>query len=184
MKTLLHLSLLLFLTGCNLIDERKKVELINTDFEFGRINVKKIKMIEGNIEGAQFYKPFSISLSEGYFPNNSDFDFAQPILFDRDTLNLNTSVSYFYTKNDSVVRLIEYSWNQDSDRKFFIDSLYSFNRRHISDILKDNGKEVLKDEGNWWQKKTIWENDSIYVFSFIFGYNKGQRTRVIIRQKN
>ena len=183
MKQIISILILLLFISCKKEVETSDIELKNTHFELSKINFLDIKKIEKFNNGTEVEKSYGISLSESYFPEIDKYEFEQPIIYVRDTLNLSTSVSYFFTKKDSIIRLIEYSWNQDLKKVSFIDSLYKLNKKLISKSLKNYGTESYEEVDYWWQKKNRWDNDSIHVFSFIFGVKEGQRTRVIVRYK-
>lgn len=180
---LIFLALVVF--SCKGIEnpKLKDVNIGKTKFEFSRVKFSDIEKIEKENNGTEFTKPFKISLSKEYFPEIGKFDFAQPKIYVRDTLDMVTTVSYFFSKKDSIVHLIEYSWDKDRKKKTFIDNLYKFNKTQISKSLKDNGIEKSQKVDYWWQKIIRWDNDSTHVYSFIFGIDDGQRTRVIIRYK-
>ncbi|MCS3532015.1 hypothetical protein [Chryseobacterium sp. JUb7] len=162
--------------------EKKNVEIKSTEFIYDHTELSDIKKIENKNNGIQYAKPYRISLSKNYFPDIEHYDFDQPLIYRKDTGNLNTQTSYFFTKKDSTLRLIEYSWSQNRKQQLFIDNLYSFNKNKISKVL-GKGIETFEKKENWWQRTVRWDNDSIHVFSFIFGVDEGQRTRVIIRYK-
>jgi len=104
--------------------EKKNVKIKSTEFIYGPIQLADIKKIEDKNNSIQYTKPYRISLSEDYFPGIEHYDFDQPLIYRMDTGNLNTQASYFFTKKDSTVRLIEYSWSQNRKQQLFIDSLY------------------------------------------------------------
>lgn len=185
MKQIYFIILVLFVFSCKRIESPKlnNINIGKTKFEFSRVQFSDIEKIEKENNGTEFTKPFSVSLSKEYFPEIDKYEFAQPKIYVRDTLNMSTTVSYFFTKKDSIVRLIEYSWDKDRKEKAFIDKLYKFNKTQISKSLKDNGIEKSQKIDYWWQKIIRWDNDSTHIYSFIFGIEDGQRTRVIVRYK-
>ncbi|MCT2564737.1 hypothetical protein [Chryseobacterium herbae] len=184
MKIFIHLFVLLSILNCKPENNFENVKIQNTAIEFKQIKLSDIRKIEKKNNGIEYTKPFNIGLSKEYFPDIEKYEFAQPIIFRRDTANLDTQVSYFFTKNDSILRLIEYSWNQDKKKVTFIDNLYNFNKGYISKKLSRKGEETNEKTDDWWQKIVRWDNDSTHIYSFIFGVNEGQRTRIIVRFKN
>jgi hypothetical protein len=163
------------------------VKIYETNFMTNKIKTSEIPKIEKKISGIKYTKPINNYLSKDYFPDLDKYDFAQPIIYQRDTLNLNTEISYYFTKNDSIVRLIEYSWNTNweiKNQKPFIDDLYSLNNSFIAKKMKQNSKEEFQKFDNGWRKSKNWENQKINIYSFVLGSdNEGYRTRVIVRQK-
>ena len=183
MKNKVFLLLILILISCKVKPKLDNVNINKTKFELNKIKISDIEKIEIENKGIEIFKSYNISLSKEYFPEIENYKFDQPKIYVRDTLNMETTVSYFFTKKDSVVRLIEYSWNQNRKKKLFIDNLYKFNKINISKKIHQNGNEISQKIDGYWQKEIKWDNDSIHIFSFIFGIEKGQRTRVIVRYK-
>lgn len=184
MKLIFQIFILLSVVGCKPKKSLEKVSIRNTEIELNQVKYSDIKKIESENNGIEYKKPFKISLSKEYFPEIDKYEFAQPRIFRRDTANLDTQISYFFTKNDSIVRLIEYSWNQGEKKIPFIAELYNFNKNKISEFLSQEGNEKSEKIDYWWQKIVRWDNDSTHVYSFIFGIEEGQRTRIIVRFKN
>ena len=182
------LSLILtfvLICGCNKNEQFQKEYLIpQTNFNFEKISAQKIIQIENENHGIQMRKPYKVTLSKSYFPDIENYEFEQPKVFWRDSANIKNIVSYFFTKKDSRVRVIEYSWNKPKDNDSIISKIYENNIKIISNKLRQKGKITNESKNSWKQQIITWENDSIYVWSFIFGYDLPQRTRVIIRQKN
>ena len=161
------------------------VKIYETNITLKKIKVSDIEKIEKKNSGIKYTKPINNYLSEDYFPDLDKYEFAQPIIYQRDTLNLNTEISYYFTKNDSIVRLIEYSWNTNGkNQKPFIDDLYSLNNSFITNTMKYNSKEEHHNFDYDWRKSKNWETTNTNIYSFVLGLNnEGYTTRVIVRQK-
>jgi len=183
MKIYIQLFVLLFVLNCKPKDNLEDVRILSTEIIFSEPKFSEIQKIENKNKGIKYTKSYNIGLSKDYFPEIDKYEFAQPIIYRRDTTNLDTEISYFFTKNDSIIRLIEYSWNQDEKKKSFIDDLYEFNKKIISKKLAQSGIEKSEKIDYWWQKIVRWDNDSTHIYSFIFGIEEGQRTRIIVRFK-
>lgn len=185
MKVIIQIFILLVFFNCKQKVTLKKgnVKIKNTDFEFKQPKFSEIQSIEKLNGGIKYARNIDIRLSNSYFPEIEKYEFAQPIIYHRDTANLDTQISYFFTKNDSIVRLIEYSWDQDKKKELFIDSLYQLNKKKISEELAIKGLEKNEKVDYWWQKIVRWDNTSMHIYSFIFGIEEAQRTRVIVRFK-
>lgn len=183
MKIYIQLFALLLILNCKPKDNLENVKIISTEFIFHQPKFSDIQKIENKSNGIEYKKPYNIGLSKEYFPEIDKYEFAQPKIYRRDTANLDTEISYFFTKKDSIVRLIEYSWNQDKKKKFFIDDLYKFNKKRISKKIAQTGIEKSEKIDYWWQRIIRWDNDSTHIYSFIFGLDEGQRTRIIVRFK-
>ena len=185
MKIIIQIFILLLFFNCKQEISLKKqnVKIKNTIFEYKQPNFSDIQSIEKANNGIKYARNIDIRLSNSYFPEIEKYEFAQPIIYHRDTANLDTQISYFFTKNDSIVRLIEYSWHQDKKKNPFMDNLYQFNKKKISEELAMKGLEKNEKVDYWWQKIIRWDNTSMHIYSFIFGVQEGQRTRVIVRFK-
>lgn len=183
MKKIITINLLILITlySCS---NSKAIHSDNSVFQVKRPSLQEVNKIENKINSKEIFKSYSISLSDQYFPGIKNFDFAQPKLFERKKFSPNPVVSYFYTKNDSIVRLIEYSWDNLKNDEL-IKSVYKKNTTLFNDFFKKEGKLITENEPTYWQKQLAWENDEIYVFQFILGNNKigAYRTRLIIRWK-
>ena len=73
------------------------VKIYETNFTLKKIKVSDIEKIEKKNSGIKYTKPINNYLSEDYFPDLDKYEFAQPIIYQRDTLNLNTEISYYFT---------------------------------------------------------------------------------------
>jgi len=183
MKIYIQLFILLFVLNCKPKDNLENVKIHSTEIIFTQPKFSDIQKIENKNNGIEYKKPYNIGLSKEYFPEIDKYEFAQPKIYRRDTANLQTQISYFYTKKDSIVRLIEYSWSRSKKQKPFINRLYEFNKKRISKKLAQDGIEKSDKIDYWWQKIIRWDNDSAHIYSFIFGIKEGQRTRIIVRFK-
>ena len=189
MKTALNRIFVIFLTFSFILNCQNKEQIIReysvnkTKFNFEKITAKNVVEIEGVNKGIQIHKPYIVTLGESYFPELTKYEFEQPLIYWRDTANLKTAVSYFFTKKDSIVRVIEYSWSKPKDNDSIIAKIYQNNVEQISKIFNQKGKIMNESKDYWKQQIISWENDSVYVWSFIFSSELPQRTRVIIRQK-
>lgn len=175
---------LFFILNCKNENRTQREYLLKeTNFNFQKIIAKDINEIENENAGIQMRKPFKVTLSESYFPEIEKYEFEQPIIYWRDSSNIKNTVSYFFTKKDSLVRVIEYAWSKPKDNDSIILKIYEENLKIISKKLNQKGKVKNEHNNNWKQQIISWENDSIYVWSFIFSNKLPRRTRVIIRQK-
>jgi len=184
-RTIPKIFIFVFLFGCKKNETiQRKYFIDNTNFSFAKMSAQNVKNIESQKNGIQMRKPYKIELSESYFPEIKKYEFEQPLIYWRDSANIKNTISYFFTKKDSLVRVIEYSWSKPKDNDSIIAKIYKNNIKIISEKLKQKGKIVNETKDSWKQQIISWENDSIYVWSFIFSQNLPERTRVIIRQKN
>ena len=173
--------LILIITSCT----SKKInhEKLNLTYQLIRPKLKSSISDENKVNSAKKSVEYTISLSKEYFPEVDKYNFAQPIIYKRKNQSLNTEVSYFFTESDSIVRLIEYSWDRKRNSDSISD-LFKYNNKILNKFFRKKGTENYQTYDWGWQKITSWENDSVYVYQFIFGKEKtAKRTRVIVRFK-
>ena len=175
---------LLFFSSCKKNEQiQREYSIKNTKFNFEKLTTQKINKIESENGGIQVRKPYKVTLGESYFPDVKNYEFEQPLIYLRDSANIKNAVSYFSTKKDNKVRVIEYSWSKPKDNDSIIAKIYENNIKIISRKLNQNGKITNETSDSWKQQIVSWENDSIYIWSFIYSEDLPKRTRVIIRQK-
>jgi hypothetical protein len=170
---------IVFLASCN----AKRETTLNHNFYFTRPTLGSIDSIEAGNLGISLFKSYTITVAGDYFPDANTFRLGQPLIYLRDTGTLNTMVSYYFSQPDSLLRLIEYSWNASSGESNKLERLYSYNKEWISRLLKQPGNETLEKHDTWSQKTIIWQTDSVYVKQFMVIQGSPSRTRVLISWK-
>ncbi len=176
MKTTHIIAFLAILTSCKTSVQRPiKVNII-----FTRPIFEKIDSIESANNGVRIYAPYKISVSKDYFPNADKFALGTPLLFVRDTSTLRTAVTYFFSEPDSIIRLVEYSWNRGKRDKNEIERLFDFNDSAISKQLSNRGIKTLNKQDTWSQVTKIWNTDSVYIMQFMLIEGDPSRTRVLV----
>lgn len=179
MRNLQFVVILIIWTSCKMENQRPlKVKL-----DFHRPSLNKIDSIETANNGVKIYKPYEISVSKDYFPNADKFIFGTPLMFVRDTSTLRTGVTYFFSVPDSIVRLVEYSWNKTGRDKNEIDRLFKLNDSTVSKSLTKNGNRSINNQDTWSQVTDIWDTDSVHVEQFMFIRGNLLRTRVLVSWK-
>jgi hypothetical protein len=175
---------------CTIIGWLTSCKASNTEHPFkinlhlSRPALNDIASIEGSSGGIPIRKSYKISVAKDYFPNADKYDLADPILFIRDTANIKTLVSYYFTKEDSIVRLVSYSWDYSNKRHNYIEDIFNHNQKAISQALKNTGRLIEEKEDWWWQKTIIWDTRKVHVKQFMFGgEEEPHRTRVLVSWK-
>ena len=177
-KIILYFIICIFAIGCA---STNKIYNDITTFQLKKITSKEISQIEKNQNGVE--KMTNVTISQGYFPELNVYEFSQPEIYNRKVGNINTAVSYYYTKQDSVVRVISYAWNEQDDNQS-IQNIFDTNKKLFTKYFDDIGVVKRTDEPTYWQDKITWENKKISVLQFILGNDKGAyRTRTIIKYK-
>ena len=120
------------------------------------------------------------TLGEGIYQNTNNFKFGNPLTYRRvECPYFDGKVNYFYTKNDELIKVISYNWNEfkisnwptenDIDRAQLSDAFknkYDFIVKEVNKLL-GNPKQSEKEESG--RRKTKWENTNgikAYLFNF------------------
>ena len=134
-------------------------------FNFEKITVQSIEKLQQNENAQKVTYDYPIGVSQDYFPNRRNYSLAQPIIFTKKDKTFQRETSYYFSKPDSVVRLIEYQWDgTDSTTEEEFYQIIEQNKSHISKHFKKPGIETKATETK--AAKSIWENESVYVQQF------------------
>ena len=161
-------------------------------FNYSKIRTNSIDSLR-KIENAKFITlSYSINLASDYFPNESQFSLAQPIIYQRKVNGFTIETSFYFSKPDSIVRLIQYEWGatdshlleyqqegseKSTDSQF--NEIVMANKKIIADYFNFEPKEIPETEDM--AAKSIWQNDSVYVELLVMPGL--QRTRVLVSWK-
>ena len=135
-------------------------------FNFNRIRVSAINSLEKGSGAKRVFYDYPIGVAGDYFPGREKFALAQPIIYRKKINNFTFETSYFYSRTDSFVRLIEYAW--EGTDKSGIPRFYTIvknNKRKLSAYFGNPGKEIPATEVK--SETAIWENELVYVEQFI-----------------
>jgi hypothetical protein len=153
-------------------------------FPYDRPAIQKIDSIELANNGKLLsYKGITFKVSKNYFPNSDDFDLAQPISYARESKPLKTSMQYYYSVPDSIVRLVEYSWNTTSDNASYLNEIFESNSAEFSKLPGIKSKTETENHADWSQKTAIWEDDKIHIKQFMVTGSNTNRVRVLLSWK-
>lgn len=155
-----------------------------TNFSYARPAVQKIDSIESANAGKLLsYKGITFQVSKNYFPNSDSYNLAQPFFYTRETQPLKTSIEYYFSIPDSIVRLVEYTWNATSDKVSFLTEIFEYNSSQFSKIPGIKSKTEVEDHGDWSQKTTIWETEQVHIKQFMVTGSNTFRVRVLLSWK-
>lgn len=127
----------------------------------------------------------SVSLSKDYYPLADKYRVTNPVIVQREPLEyLPVYAEYFYTPNDSVLRLASYDWEKDRYGNFFDKEkiwkeesgkfdIYNKEYERIKSILLSQlgtptntdtkAKKVNSDRGKYFTRNTLWETVDVYA---------------------
>jgi len=153
-------------------------------FTIDRPSIRDIDSIESANNGKTFsYTGITFSVSKGYFPNSEKFSLGQPINSNRLTTPIKTTLSYYYSLPDSIISLIEYSWDVSMKDSSLLAGIFENNSKQFYRLFSNAGKTETEDHGSWTQKTTIWEDQRKYIKQFIVIGSYTYRVRVLISWK-
>ncbi len=155
-------------------------------------NVAEVIAFEKNLDPDAKFLSYNVSLSKEYYPLADRYQTANPIIVQRKAVAaLQVYAEYFYTPNDSLLRLISYDWEKGryGDLKDMLESrkdesgkleIYQGEYVRIREqLIKMFGKpnqvdEQLKSvpfgEQSYLSQKTLWENEAVHAnLNMIFG---------------
>jgi len=149
-------------------------------FNFVQIKAVAIDSLRQKNNGNFITYDYTIGVSQDYFPNATKFKLAEPIIYKTIQKDFVTENSFYFSKIDSVIRLIEYQWDI-IDESF--DSVYykivNQNKEIITNYFHFTPQEIPETDVK--AAKSIWENDSVYVQQLIMPGL--QRIRVLVSWK-
>lgn len=156
----------------------------STVFTIDRPLIRDIDSIELVNSGKTFsYTGITFSISKDYFPNSEKFNLGQPINSNRLTTPIKTKLSYYYSLPDSIIRLIEYSWDATIKDTSLLANIFENNSKQFSSSFSNTGKTTMENHENWTQRTTIWEDQSKYIKQFMVLGSYTYRVRVLISWK-
>ena len=135
-------------------------------FNFVQIKTAAIDSLRQSNKGSFITYDYSISVSQDYFPKAQKYNLAQPIIYKTVEKDFTTENSFYYTKADSVVRLIEYQWDileESYDSVYY--KIVNQNKEIISNYFHFRPQEIPETDVK--AAKSIWEKDSVYVQQLI-----------------
>jgi hypothetical protein len=154
------------------------------DISIGRPALKAVDSIERANHGKiTVYNGITFSVSSGYFRASDNFHLGQPIISIRETTPRRVILNYYYSLPDSVIRLIEYTWNGSSEEINKLNDIFELNVKHFSTLFANKGSTKQEDHDTWSQKTITWENDHSYVQQFMVTGGGTYRVRVLISWK-
>jgi hypothetical protein len=174
-----HIILIILLVG-QLTDDKLDF------FLFDQKKVKDITTIEESFKSRK-RETRKVTVSDDFFPGATKYDLEFPITFDRkdDEFNPFSVVQYYYTGNDSLVRLIVYDWDKTQIITSFLDlqkelkneskRLNEYNVKYdelLKNITEKLGrpisgdgkiKEIKDGQSSYIERKSKWTRDNCTV---------------------
>lgn len=147
--------------------------------------VSEVVAFEKEINPKANFLSQNVSLSKDYYPLADKYQVTNPIIVQREPFEyLPVYAEYFYTPNDSILRLASYDWEKDRYGNFFdkqkmwkeeAKKFDTYNKEYerIKDIVltqlgtpkatDTKAKEITSDRGKYLTRDTLWETDEVYA---------------------
>ncbi|MGF1636515.1 MAG: hypothetical protein ACFCUU_05535 [Cyclobacteriaceae bacterium] len=151
-------------------------------FLFDQKKVKEITTIEKSFKSRK-RETRKVTVSDDFFPGAIKYELEFPITFDRKDNQFNpfSVVQYYYTANDSLVRLIVYDWDKTQIINNFADlqkelkneskRLNEYNAKY-DELLKNitdklgrpisgdgKAKEIKDGQSTYYERNSKWKSD-------------------------
>ncbi len=178
-------------------------------FQFEQIHFSNISNCENGLNSEEQCVSYKVSVASDYFPNASSFNLAQPNIFDRPKQGsfIPCRVNYYYTEEDSIVRLISYTRDTKNSTTNFkdlmepihnqsekldkynseFDQLVNDLRKELGEPVEGTGEMNIKREpgySDWYERKYVWKKEETTVELFmLWSENGGNLSTYKIRTK-
>jgi hypothetical protein len=146
--------------------------------------LSEIILFEKEINTTPKFLNQSISLSQDYYPLFDTYHVTNPLIIQRAPVGyLPLYAQYFYTPQDSILRLVSYDWEIDEFGNFFdkqkiwekeskkLDK-YNSEYERVKNILvhqlgtptttDSKAKTETSERGKYFTRETIWETEDIH----------------------
>ncbi|MGZ8549439.1 MAG: hypothetical protein ACXWV2_02210 [Chitinophagaceae bacterium] len=165
MQPIISIILVALLFSCKESANVKRKHEAAWPFGITITKLNEIAELESYDSLEQIKKEYTIGVSEDYFPNRKQYLLEQPIIYGKKDGSFEFERHYYFSKADSVVRLIECQWEgtESTSEADFNDKVEQ-NKQLISRLMGFQGKEIPETEDL--AAKTIWSNDNVRVEQF------------------
>lgn len=152
-------------------------------YQISRPSLQDIPGLEKKMRGKKIDYNFNITVSKNYFPGAGNLRLANPMVYQRPSNSGKTEVSYFYSQNDKVVRLIEYSFDKTAADSSLLKQFFTANDSYFSGLFDRPAISFDEVHDTWWQKIQTWETNLAFVKQFIVIGDGTYRVRVLVSWK-
>jgi len=147
--------------------------------------ISEVMAFEKDINPSVKFLSHNVSLSKDDYPLADKYHVTNPIIVQREPSEyLPFYAEYFYTPNDSILRLASYSWEKDRYGNFLekqeiwkeeARKFETYNKEYeriksilltqlgIPTITDKKAKEVSSDQGKYFTRETLWETEDVYA---------------------
>ncbi len=147
--------------------------------------ISEVIAFEKSINSKAKFLSQNVSLSKDYYPLADKYRVANPVIVQREPLEyLPIYAEYFFTPNDSILRLASYDWEKGRYDNFFDKQkmweeeskkfgIYNKEYERIKKVLltqlgtptstDTTAKTVSSDRGTYFTRNTLWETEDVYA---------------------
>ena len=148
-------------------------------------NISEVIAFEKEINSNAKFLSQNVKLSTDYYPLADKYEVTNPIIVQREPLEyLPIYAEYFYTPEDSVLRLLSYDWEKGRYDNFFdkqkmwkeeSKKFDTYNKEYdrIKKVLltqlgtptstDTTAKTISSDRGKYFTRNTLWETDDAHA---------------------
>lgn len=88
--------------------------------DFDKLNIKTVAEFERQYQSKEITYDYIIGIGKGIYPNKNNYVLASPKIYEiNEQPSFKLEIEYFYSVNDSIVKVILYQWDHlsknDSD---------------------------------------------------------------------
>jgi hypothetical protein len=147
--------------------------------------ISEVILFEKEINANAKFLNQNVSLSKDYYPLADKYQVANPIIVQREPLEyLPIYAEYYYTPEDSILRLVSYDWEKNRYGNFFdkqkmweeeSKKFETYNKEYerIKKILisqlgtpastDTKAKTESSERGKYFTRETLWENENVHA---------------------
>jgi len=188
-KLIIYSSVLLLILSCKqkqttyIFEGKSKLDLQNTKIE-------EVFILENTLHSTERKIDTSLEVGTALF-SESEIKVLTHSVFERKDSKLFLDSDYYYSKKDSLLKVVIYTWTIDGNIHGYVEK--SKNEVEANNkILKNKYEELKKsistelEKDNSLRKSsplenmTVWENDKRQIFISIFGIGRDNGIRLFI----
>ena len=187
------LLILFFFTSC------KKNEddfIFNDDRfeEFQNLKINEAIKTEFEISSKERTYNNTFGIGTSYYPNTNNFILTNPKVYEKEQEYFNLETDYFFTPNDSLVKVIFYVWSPKNDTllalKISEDNAFKKKVNNLRELISKKldkpkiEKNQTQNGSNYnYSDKYIWKRNNLSVNLYYDVSGEFKRVRLIVYEK-
>jgi hypothetical protein len=193
MTKLQKITILLILFIFSSCQKNEDDYILNDDrFEkFQKLKINEAIKTEFEISSKErtFNNTFGIGTS--YYPNTNNFILTNPKVYEKEQKNFNLETNYFFTPNDSLVKVIFYEWSPKNDAlialKISEENAFKEKVNNLCELISKRldkpkiEKNQTQNGSNYnYSDKYIWKKNNLSVNLYFDVSGEFKRVRLIV----